>query len=243
MRGGFTSSPTASAGTTRARSRAARRSSSCGRGSTARRATSTASSSASRSATPRRVGDPPTARERRQERLLHGLRDGRARPREEGDVDDAVGAARSAPAWRSPSTSATRACIACASDAVLQLTEDHTLINYKVKHGMMTKAEAEKAARQERHHARGRPQGLRPGRHRRHRRRGRRPLPAVQRRPARLLHERQGSRRAVRRRRARGVRRGVDRAREPARRQGQHHRRRDRSLAVTESSGSLGCSS
>jgi protein phosphatase len=28
---------------------------------------------------------------------------------------------------------------------VLQLTEDHTLINYKVKHGMMTKAEAEKA--------------------------------------------------------------------------------------------------
>jgi serine/threonine protein phosphatase PrpC len=31
-------------------------------------------------------------------------------------------------------------------DNVLQLTEDHTLINYKVKHGMMTKAEAEKAA-------------------------------------------------------------------------------------------------
>jgi PPM family protein phosphatase len=31
-------------------------------------------------------------------------------------------------------------------DAVLQLTEDHTLINYKVKHGMMTKAEAEKAS-------------------------------------------------------------------------------------------------
>ena len=30
-------------------------------------------------------------------------------------------------------------------DAVLQLTEDHTLINYKVKHGMMTKQEAEKA--------------------------------------------------------------------------------------------------
>ncbi|MBL9019452.1 MAG: serine/threonine-protein phosphatase, partial [Myxococcales bacterium] len=29
---------------------------------------------------------------------------------------------------------------------VLQLTEDHTLINYKVKHGMMTKQEAEKAA-------------------------------------------------------------------------------------------------
>jgi serine/threonine protein phosphatase PrpC len=29
---------------------------------------------------------------------------------------------------------------------VLQVTEDHTLINYKVKHGMMTKAEAEKAA-------------------------------------------------------------------------------------------------
>ena len=31
-------------------------------------------------------------------------------------------------------------------NTVLQLTEDHTLINYKVKHGMMTKAEAEKAA-------------------------------------------------------------------------------------------------
>lgn len=31
-------------------------------------------------------------------------------------------------------------------ESVLQLTEDHTLINYKVKHGMMTKAEAEKAA-------------------------------------------------------------------------------------------------
>ena len=30
--------------------------------------------------------------------------------------------------------------------SVLQMTEDHTLINYKVKHGMMTKAEAEKAA-------------------------------------------------------------------------------------------------
>lgn len=30
--------------------------------------------------------------------------------------------------------------------SVLQLTEDHTLINYKVKHGMMTRAEAEKAA-------------------------------------------------------------------------------------------------
>ncbi len=30
--------------------------------------------------------------------------------------------------------------------AVLQLTEDHTLINYKVKHGMMTRAEAEKAS-------------------------------------------------------------------------------------------------
>ncbi len=30
--------------------------------------------------------------------------------------------------------------------SVLQLTEDHTLINYKVKHGLMTKAEAEKAA-------------------------------------------------------------------------------------------------
>jgi protein phosphatase len=28
---------------------------------------------------------------------------------------------------------------------VLQMTEDHTLINYKVKHGMMTKAEAERA--------------------------------------------------------------------------------------------------
>ncbi len=31
-------------------------------------------------------------------------------------------------------------------DSVLQLTEDHTLINYKVKHGMMTRAEAERAA-------------------------------------------------------------------------------------------------
>lgn len=31
-------------------------------------------------------------------------------------------------------------------NSVLQLTEDHTLINYKVKHGMMTKAEAEKAS-------------------------------------------------------------------------------------------------
>lgn len=31
-------------------------------------------------------------------------------------------------------------------DNCLQLTEDHTLINYKVKHGMMTPAEAEKAA-------------------------------------------------------------------------------------------------
>lgn len=30
--------------------------------------------------------------------------------------------------------------------SVLQLTEDHTLINYKLKHGMITKAEAEKAA-------------------------------------------------------------------------------------------------
>ncbi len=30
--------------------------------------------------------------------------------------------------------------------AVLQMTEDHTLINYKVKHGMMTAAEAEKAS-------------------------------------------------------------------------------------------------
>jgi protein phosphatase len=30
-------------------------------------------------------------------------------------------------------------------DEVLQMTEDHTLINYKIKHGMMTKAEAEKA--------------------------------------------------------------------------------------------------
>ena len=29
--------------------------------------------------------------------------------------------------------------------SILQLTEDHTLINYKVKHGMMTKEEAEKA--------------------------------------------------------------------------------------------------
>src|SRR4051812_42512811 len=29
---------------------------------------------------------------------------------------------------------------------VLQLTEDHTLINYKVKHGMMTKQEAERAS-------------------------------------------------------------------------------------------------
>jgi serine/threonine protein phosphatase PrpC len=29
---------------------------------------------------------------------------------------------------------------------VLQMTEDHTLINYKVKHGMMSRAEAEKAA-------------------------------------------------------------------------------------------------
>src|SRR5438105_9821472 len=29
---------------------------------------------------------------------------------------------------------------------VLQMTEDHTLINYKVKHGMMTKAEGEKAS-------------------------------------------------------------------------------------------------
>jgi PPM family protein phosphatase len=31
------------------------------------------------------------------------------------------------------------------STSVLQLTEDHTLINYKLKHGMLTKAEAEKA--------------------------------------------------------------------------------------------------
>ena len=29
---------------------------------------------------------------------------------------------------------------------VLQMTEDHTLINYKVKHGMLTRAEAEKAS-------------------------------------------------------------------------------------------------
>ena len=120
-----------------------------------------------------RVGDSPAPRERGQERLLHGVRHGRARPREEGHVDDAVGAADPRAATRSPSTSATRACTACASGSVLQLTEDHTLINYKVKHGMMTKAEAEKASRQERHHARGRPQGLRPGRHRRHRRRRR----------------------------------------------------------------------
>jgi serine/threonine protein phosphatase PrpC len=61
---------------------------------------------------------------------------------------------------------------------VLQLTEDHTLINYKVKHGMMTKAEAEKAA-------------------------------------GGWL--------------ARRMRRSRDLAREPARRQRQHHRRRDRS--------------
>jgi len=32
------------------------------------------------------------------------------------------------------------------NESVLQLTEDHTLINYKLKHGMITKAEAEKAA-------------------------------------------------------------------------------------------------
>jgi protein phosphatase len=31
-------------------------------------------------------------------------------------------------------------------NGVLQLTEDHTLINYKVKHGMMTRAEAERAS-------------------------------------------------------------------------------------------------
>ncbi len=31
-------------------------------------------------------------------------------------------------------------------ETVLQMTEDHTLINYKVKHGMMTRAEAEKAS-------------------------------------------------------------------------------------------------
>jgi serine/threonine protein phosphatase PrpC len=31
-------------------------------------------------------------------------------------------------------------------DSVLQLTEDHTLINYKLKHGMITKAEAERAS-------------------------------------------------------------------------------------------------
>jgi protein phosphatase len=31
-------------------------------------------------------------------------------------------------------------------DNVMQMTEDHTLINYKIKHGMMTKAEAEKAS-------------------------------------------------------------------------------------------------
>ena len=30
--------------------------------------------------------------------------------------------------------------------SVLQMTEDHTLINYKVKHGMLTKAEAERAS-------------------------------------------------------------------------------------------------
>ncbi len=30
--------------------------------------------------------------------------------------------------------------------SVIQITEDHTLINYKVKHGMMTKEEAEKAS-------------------------------------------------------------------------------------------------
>jgi protein phosphatase len=30
-------------------------------------------------------------------------------------------------------------------NSVLQVTEDHTLINYKVKHGMLTRAEAEKA--------------------------------------------------------------------------------------------------
>jgi serine/threonine protein phosphatase PrpC len=30
-------------------------------------------------------------------------------------------------------------------DAVLQLTEDHTLINYKIKQGLMTRAEAERA--------------------------------------------------------------------------------------------------
>src|ERR1043165_2795620 len=37
-----------------------------------------------------RVGDPPTTRERCEECLLHGVRHGRARPREEGDVDHHV---------------------------------------------------------------------------------------------------------------------------------------------------------
>jgi PPM family protein phosphatase len=31
-------------------------------------------------------------------------------------------------------------------ESVLQMTEDHTLINYKVKHGMMSRAEAERAS-------------------------------------------------------------------------------------------------
>ena len=112
--------------------------------------------------------------------------------------------------------------------AVLQMTEDHTLINYKVKHGMMTRAEAEKAS----------------GKNVITRAVGHKDYVQVDTVDIDVaagdrfllcsdgLHgyftERRRGRRAVQRRLARGVRRGGDRPGQPARRQGQHHRGRDR---------------
>ena len=104
-----------------------------------------------------------------------------------------------------------------------QLTEDHTLVNFRLKLGLITAEEAANCAGQERHHPRRRAPGLRRGRHPRPRDPAGRSLPALLRRAARLPARRRARRAAGGRARSRGQ--PAHRAGQRARRPRQHHRR------------------
>ena len=66
----------------------------------------------------------------------------------------------------SPRRSATAASTRCGRAKATQITEDHTLISWQMKQGLITRGRSEAIAASQRHHARRRQPRLRRGRHR-----------------------------------------------------------------------------
>ena len=117
----------------------------------------------SRQARTREPGAAP-AGERRAVGLLHGVRHGGAGSRAQGDVEHAVVAAVCGSTGFIAQVGDSRVYVVRGTECV-QLTEDHTLVNFKLKLGLITPEEAANAPGQERDHPGGGSSGLRRGGH------------------------------------------------------------------------------